>query len=40
MAKILIIDDDSNILQLMTKVCTQQDHEVHLFTTIFMRNSP
>lgn len=29
MARILIIDDDTNILQLMTKVCTQQGHEVH-----------
>jgi len=33
MAKILIIDDDTNILQLMTKVCTQQGHEAHPFLT-------
>jgi len=31
MAKILIIDDDTNILQLMTKVCTQQGHDVHSY---------
>jgi DNA-binding NtrC family response regulator len=33
MANLLIIDDDSNILQLMTKVCTQQGHTVHPFLT-------
>lgn len=33
MAKILIIDDDTNILQLMTKVCIQQGHEAHPFLT-------
>ncbi len=33
MANLLIIDDDSSILQLMTKVCTQQGHTVHPFLT-------
>jgi len=28
MAKILIIDDEAGILQLMTKLCRQQGHEV------------
>ncbi len=31
MAKILIIDDEAGILQLMTKLCIQQGHETHPF---------
>ena len=33
MASLIIIDDDSNILQLMTKVCTQQGHTVQPYLT-------
>ena len=33
MANILIIDDDANILQLMTKVCEQQGHQTQPYLT-------
>lgn len=33
MAKIIIIDDEADILNLMTKLCRQQGHEVHPYQT-------